>query len=467
MINWKMMERENNKKESNKKEKWAKARKIGSMAALILAAAMLASACGTDLIPLPEDNGAKELENADEAFGNEQAEEMVGEAEETVGEAEEMGSEIEENGSKKEETGGEAEELSSEAEEKSSETEGIGSEAEEKSSETEEMVGEAEKMGGVAVESESGERNVGEEETGTPNGFQAGGHGPNGNGGRGGGFDKSSDTELQDMINDVAPKFTLFTYEDEKTGISLEYQLFVPEDYDETKTYPLVQFIPDSSVIGKSAATVLTQGWGGLIWASAKEQEKHPSFVLVPVFTETVVNDKFEHSEQIEASVRLLWSVAEKYSIDKNRIYATGQSMGGMTSFYLNVAYPDLFAASLFVGSQWDNSTLDVLEDKNFFYIVSAGDPRASEGQEGLIAVFEQDQAPYTHAEWSAQDGSDAQDAAVKAMLEEGNHANFVTFTEGSTLPEGTSANTMAGEHMTSFDYAYKIEAVRDWLFEQ
>ena len=24
-----------------------------------------------------------------------------------------------------------------------------------------------------------------------------------------------------------------------------------------------------------------------------------------------------------------------------------------------------------------------------------------------------------------------------------------------------------AGEHMTSFDYAYRIEAVRDWLFEQ
>ena len=24
-----------------------------------------------------------------------------------------------------------------------------------------------------------------------------------------------------------------------------------------------------------------------------------------------------------------------------------------------------------------------------------------------------------------------------------------------------------AGEHMTSFDYAYKLEAVRDWLFAQ
>ena len=52
-------------------------------------------------------------------------------------------------------------------------------------------------------------------------------------------------------------------------------------------------------------------------------------------------------------------------------------------------------------------------------------------------------------------------------MLAEGHKANFVTFTEGTTLSEGQTAMMGAGEHMTSFDYAYKIEAVRDWLFAQ
>ena len=32
---------------------------------------------------------------------------------------------------------------------------------------------------------------------------------------------------------------------------------------------------------------------------------------------------------------------------------------------------------------------------------------------------------------------------------------------------DGSTGRGGAGEHMTSFDYAYKIEAVRDWLFEQ
>jgi len=304
-----------------------------------------------------------------------------------------------------------------------------------------------------------------EKKTGGPGNHEGQG-GPGGQ--RGGGMqDKSSDTELQTMISEVAPKFELLTYEDAENGTSLQYQLFVPENYDASQTYPLLQFIPDSSVVGKGAADVLTQGWGGLVFATEEEQAKHPSFVVVPVFTETVVNDNFEHSEQIETAVRLIRSLTEQYSIDTDRIYTTGQSMGGMTSFYLNTAYPDLFAASLFVGSQWDNSILSVLEDKDFFYIVAAGDPRASEGQAGLKEVFDEDQAVYSSAEWSAKDSQEAQNAAVEAMLAEGNNANFVTFTLGSTTADGSTGNTMAGEHMTSFDYAYKIEAVRDWLFQQ
>ncbi len=303
---------------------------------------------------------------------------------------------------------------------------------------------------------------------GGPNGERGAG-GPNGGGGRmgGGQADKSSDEALQAMIAEVAPKFQLLTYEDAETGTTLQYQLYIPEDYDETRSYPLIQFIPDSSVVGRDADYVLTQGWGGLIWATEEEQAKHPAFVVVPVFTETVVDDDFNHSSQIEVAVRLIQSLVEQYSIDTNRLYTTGQSMGGMTSFYLNVTYPDLFAASLFVGSQWDNSILNVLEGDRFFYVVAAGDPKASAGQAGLIEVFEADGAAYSHSEWSAQYDADAQNAAVANMLAEGNSANFITFTLGSTTTDGSTGGGGAGEHMTSFDYAYKLEAVRDWLFEQ
>lgn len=307
------------------------------------------------------------------------------------------------------------------------------------------------------------------ENTGPRGGMGGGPNGERGGGRMGGGgqTDKSSDAQLQAMIAEVAPKFQLLTYEDAQTGTTLQYQLYVPEDYDDSESYPLIQFIPDSSVVGRGIDAVLTQGWGGLIWATEAEQAKHASFVLVPVFTETIVDDSFNHSGQIEVGVRLIQSLMEQYSIDEDRVYTTGQSMGGMTSFYLNVTYPDLFAASLFVGSQWDNSILNALEDDSFFYIVSAGDPKASVGQAGLMEVFDGDGAAYSHAQWSAQDDAQTQNAAVNAMLAEGNRANFVTFTLGTTLAEGQTSGGGAGEHMTSFDYAYKLEAVRDWLFAQ
>lgn len=294
-------------------------------------------------------------------------------------------------------------------------------------------------------------------------GISAYADGPRGGNRGGGGVDKSSDAELQSMIAEVAPKFQLMTYEED--GTTLQYQLYIPENYNPAQSYPLIQFIPDSSVVGKGTDAVLTQGWGGLIWATEAEQAKHPAFVVVPVFTETIVTDNGDHSDQIDLAMRMLESLIEEYSINKSRIYTTGQSMGGMTSFYLSTAYPAFFAAYLFVGSQWDVSVLKGLEEKPFFYIVSAGDPKASAGQAELLEMFDADGASYSHSEWGAQD--EGQSEMVKAILSERNSANFVTFTEGTTLAEGQTAMMGAGEHMTSFDYAYKIEAVRDWLFEQ
>lgn len=295
--------------------------------------------------------------------------------------------------------------------------------------------------------------------------------GPDGdlNGGRGrqgGGMSNQTnepDEELREILDEVQDKYQLLTFTDPDTGFEMQYELFVPENYDAAGSYPMIMFIPDSRAAGREAEFSLAIGWGGVIWATAGEQAKHPSFVLIPIFTETIVDDNFNTSSQIEVAVNLIYNLCDTYSIDMDRLYATGQSMGGMTSFHLNVAYPDLFAASLFVGSQWNNEVLDVLEKDNFFYIVSAGDDKAFTGQTGLMAVFDADGVPYTHEEWSAQEERDTQNASIESMIAEGLSANFVTFTKGTTV-EGEASGS---EHLTSFDYAYKLEAVRDWLFTQ
>lgn len=282
--------------------------------------------------------------------------------------------------------------------------------------------------------------------------------------GRGGATpDKSNDTELQALLAETVDKFIQLEYKDSQTGNSMLYNLFIPEGYDKSKRYPLVLFIADASTATKEVKVPLTQGYGGVIWASAEDQAKHPCFVLVPQYTKTAVNDNFETSDEVEMTIRLLNSVTGQYSIDKDRLYTTGQSMGGMMSMYFNIAHPDLFAASIFVGCQWDTSKMQGFAKDNFFYIVAAGDEKAPKGMAALKTVLENEGAKIATAEWSARLPQEEQEAEVQRLLDKGEHINFVTFTLGSVMPENGSGN----EHMNSFDYAYKLAGLRNWLFEQ
>ena len=291
-----------------------------------------------------------------------------------------------------------------------------------------------------------------------------GGHGGNGGGagGRMGGFQMENDPQIQEVLDTAGAKFSQYTYQDPDTGEELEYSLFIPADYDETVAYPLVMFIPDSTGSGKSAAELVKQYYGAAVWASDEEQEKHASFVLVPAFSETVVDDNWNTSEQIETVVKLIESLLEEYSIDSSRIYTTGQSMGCMTSLYLNSTYPDLFAASLYVSGQWDISVLGNLEDQTFFYITSAGDAKASGGQSEVMSMLDADGVAYAYREWNCKD--EGQNDKAEVLIAEGLPANMVLFEASFTDDSG---NQQSLTHMLSFNYAYKIEAVRDWLFAQ
>ncbi len=282
-----------------------------------------------------------------------------------------------------------------------------------------------------------------------------------------GGTDKSYDSELLRLRALIAPRFQSLTFEDQETGRTMDYNLYVPKDYDPDKRYPLVLFMADASTTGKRPDAPLMQGYGGIIWATNESQAEHPCFVLVPAFAgpENAVNDNWETSEEVGMALRLLESVVSRFSIDRDRLYTTGQSMGGMISFYLNANHPDLFAASIFVGSQWDINVLAPLAKQKFFYIVSAGDEKASGGMQELGDMLQSKEVAFGSAEFSAKLPAAEQENRIQHLLNKERRINFVRFTPGTVTPAGPQGP--GGEHMYSFDYAYKLKAVRDWLFRQ
>lgn len=276
-------------------------------------------------------------------------------------------------------------------------------------------------------------------------------------------IDKSGDATLQSMIKTVAPEFKQFEFKDAATGKTMKYNLFSPKNADNSKKYPLVLFMADASTPGTDATRPLTQGYGALVWATAESQAQNPCYVLVPQFSGVAVNDAYEHTDEVDIVIRMLDSIVADKNVDKDRIYTTGQSMGGMISMYYNVAYPEFFAASIFVDCHWDKATFDSLVKHKFVYFIAGDKGGAYKCLEPLEEAARKEGVQYTFAEWSARLPESRQSELAATMLEKGAPINFFEFETGSVLPEDGKGS----EHMYSFDYAYKVAAVRDWLFKQ
>ena len=274
---------------------------------------------------------------------------------------------------------------------------------------------------------------------------------------------KDSDSAFVALKNQTLGKFKQLKFEDSETGKTMEYNLLVPEGYDGTKSYPLVLFMADASTVNKEVTTPLTQGYGALEFASDRDQQEHPSFVLVAQYTTWTVGEGEVKSEEVEMTISLLKTVMTQYKVDEKRVYTTGQSMGGMMSFYFNIAHPELFAASLFVSCQWDTTKMKDFGKKKFFYIVAGGDQKASGGMRDLTKVLTEQNVRIDSASWSAKLPQAEQERLAAELIAKGNNINFIKFDKGTVLPELGKGM----EHMASFDYGYKIAAVRDWLFRQ
>ena len=139
---------------------------------------------------------------------------------------------------------------------------------------------------------------------------------PMGSGGRGGNsggmsMNVENDAEALEILAQCAPKFEQFIFTDPDTGFELEYSLFIPEAWDGSTAYPLVQFMPDSTGTGKSALELVENYLGAAIWASDRDQEKHPCFVLVPAYTNTLADDNWSVSPQLETGIKLLLGIIE------------------------------------------------------------------------------------------------------------------------------------------------------------
>ena len=152
---------------------------------------------------------------------------------------------------------------------------------------------------------------------------------------------------------------SLFSYEKftNDKGDTLNYRMLFP-DYDTIRKYPLVIFLHGSGERGKDNNAQLK--WGVMNFATDQNMKLHPCFVIAPQCPDGMdwasfpgrkdSNGKLlqpSPARPMELLILLINKFVKQFSVDTNRIYITGLSMGGFGTFDAIECYPHMFAAAV------------------------------------------------------------------------------------------------------------------------
>jgi predicted peptidase len=118
--------------------------------------------------------------------------------------------------------------------------------------------------------------------------------------------------------------------------ISLDYLLYLPENYESKSEWPLILFLHGAGEVGDDIEIVKSQGL-------PKKLESTDEIPFVVVSPQCPRNNNW--GMLFDVLYELLQSIKKKYKIIEKKVYLTGLSMGGYGTWALSLRYPDEFAA--------------------------------------------------------------------------------------------------------------------------
>tara|TARA_B110000003_G_scaffold74195_1_gene75746 strand:+ start:7846 stop:8625 length:780 start_codon:yes stop_codon:yes gene_type:complete len=139
---------------------------------------------------------------------------------------------------------------------------------------------------------------------------------------------------------------------------TLNYRVLKPLDYDPKKQYPVHLFLHGSGERGNNNSSQLTHG--GKLFLKKENREKYNSWVIFPqckendrwpslssdLWNKNLENKIIEPNESLGLVIKMMDEFIERKEVNKNKIYVSGLSMGGMGTFELLFRRPNMFAAA-------------------------------------------------------------------------------------------------------------------------
>ena len=183
-------------------------------------------------------------------------------------------------------------------------------------------------------------------------------------------MDKQVRAISDDFIKEI---FTMETYKTTALRNGLPYRLYVPSNYDPSKSYPVVLILHGAGERGTDNTAQLVHVVKQLF--DQENSPVHDSIVVMPQcpggnqWVDTPWADgnysltNVKQSNESKAVVELLDQIAQTYSTDTDRYYAMGISMGGFGTWDLIMRYPDKFAAAVPICGGADVTMAETLKD--------------------------------------------------------------------------------------------------------
>lgn len=142
--------------------------------------------------------------------------------------------------------------------------------------------------------------------------------------------------DITKTVTPVADDFKTISYND---GITFDYHLFTPA---KTENMPIVIVFH-----GYGDTNNLLTYRTSVEWAEPDNQKVRPCYVLSPVIDDQTYFDPAGRDKIFAAIKGILDDMISNGSVDPNRVYAMGNSMGGVSTIEFSEKYPETVAAAM------------------------------------------------------------------------------------------------------------------------
>ncbi|MGH7249917.1 MAG: hypothetical protein ACREGC_03000, partial [Minisyncoccia bacterium] len=129
------------------------------------------------------------------------------------------------------------------------------------------------------------------------------------------------------------------------SGVTYNYKVFVPANYNALQKYPAVMFLHGSGERGSDNNLQTTVGLGVYIKNNLSTFPMIAVFPQFPLVAEGSVAAGSVVSLQDQLAMTALNQTLSEFSVDRNRVYLTGLSLGAYRDWDVAYANPNTFAA--------------------------------------------------------------------------------------------------------------------------